>query len=160
MKPLLHAKISAKKHGGSPEDYMDIHEWFDQTKAHVADMRHRAILHNSFGIYLCAQVFGEVRTNSAGLQYSVRDIAEDHILEDVGIIPALSEVIQSIDTTHLTWLGGVSRKKKIRVLAFDELEKIEKDLAEKPQNFAEAMKLQQEKRFLIKISSKKEDKNE
>jgi nitrous oxidase accessory protein NosD len=52
VKPLIHCKSSVRKWGGTVDDYMKIHEWFDQTKAHVADVRHRAILHNAFGIYL------------------------------------------------------------------------------------------------------------
>lgn len=112
MKPILHAKIAAKKHGGTWEDYLDIGVWFDQTKAHVADMRHRAILHNSFGVFLCAQQLGEIRKNSAGKEYSVRDVAEDHVLEDLGMIPSLAQVIESIGSEHLKWLGGPSRAKK------------------------------------------------
>lgn len=115
MKPLQHAKISAKKHGGKWEDYIDIHEFFDQTKAQVPDMRHRAILHNSFGIFLARQMFGEVRTNSAGREYSVRDIGEDHVLEDLGTIPTLVEVINCIDTKHLKWLGGLPTNKRTLV---------------------------------------------
>jgi hypothetical protein len=115
MKPLQHAKISAKKHGGKWEDYIDIHEFFDQTKAQIPDMRHRAILHNSMGIFICAQVFGEVRTNSAGREYSVRDIGEDHVLEDLGTIPTLVEVINCIDTKHLKWLGGLPKNKRTLV---------------------------------------------
>lgn len=115
MKPLQHAKISAKKHGGKWEDYIDIHNFFDQTKAHIPDMRHRAILHNAFGIFLCAQQFGEVRTNSAGREYSVRDIGEDHVLEDLGTIPTLHEVISCISTDHLQWLGGLPKNKKTLV---------------------------------------------
>lgn len=106
MKPLQHAKISAKKYGGKWEDYIKIHQWFDQTKAHVADMRHRAILHNSFGIMLCSQVFGEVMVNSSGREVSVRDIGEDHVLQDLNKIPSLAEVINAIGTQHLKWLGG------------------------------------------------------
>ena len=48
MKPWIHAENSVKKFGGIPEDYLKIHDWFDQTKAHFPDMRHRAILHSSF----------------------------------------------------------------------------------------------------------------
>lgn len=113
MKPLQHAKISAHKHGGEWNDYIDLHEFFDQTKAHVPDMRHRAILHNAFGIYLCQQVFGIVRVNSAGREYSVRDIGEDHCLDDLGTIPTIHEVINCIDTSHLKWLGGLPRKKRV-----------------------------------------------
>jgi len=113
MKPLQHAKISAKIHGGHYSEYMKIHEWFDQTKGLVADMRHRAILHNAFGIMLCRQVFGEVMVNSLGRDVSVRDIGEEHVLQDLGMIPTMVEVIQSISTDHLKWLGGPTRDQQI-----------------------------------------------
>lgn len=108
MKPSVHARNSARKHGGNPEDYIDIHEWFDQTKAHVADMRHRAVLHNSFGIYLCAQQFGRTRVNSDGKTYDVRDIAEDHVLEDLGRIPSLYECLAGMRLSDV--LGARQRK--------------------------------------------------
>lgn len=132
MKPLQHAQISAKKHGGVFSDYMDIHEFFDQTKAQVPDMRHRAILHNSMGIFICAQVFGEVRTNSAGRQYSVRDIGEDHVLEDLGTIPTLVEVINCIDTKHLKWLGGLPKNKRTLVCKIPRKSSLEEGVLETP----------------------------
>jgi RNA-binding protein YlmH len=123
VKPLQHAKISAKKHGGKWQDYIKIHQWFDQTKAHIADMRHRAILHNAFGIQLCSQVFGEVMVNSSGKEISVRDIGEDHVLEDLGTIPSINKVIESIDFTNLSWLGGVGKRKgKIISLKEDDMD--------------------------------------
>jgi hypothetical protein len=109
VKPSIHARNSARKHGGKAEDYIDIHEWFDQTKAHVADMRHRAVLHNSFGIYLCAQVFGRTRVNSDGKTYDVRDIGEDHVLEDLGRIPSLHECLAGMKTIPDV-LGARQRK--------------------------------------------------
>ena len=39
--PQIHAERSAKRWGGTPEDYLEIHRWFDATKAHVPDTRHR-----------------------------------------------------------------------------------------------------------------------
>ena len=110
MKPLLHCKSSVHKWGGTVEDYMKIHEWFDQTKAHVADVRHRAILHNAFGIYLCQQVFGTHFTNSAGRDVSVRDVGEQHVLEDLGTIPSLDKCFAEF--TIPKWLGGQIRGKK------------------------------------------------
>lgn len=110
MKPWIHAKISANKFGGNPEDYIEIHNWFDQTKAHIPDSRHRLVLHNSFGIYLAEQQFGTfvqksngtfIRTpiikNSDGKDISVRDIAEQHVLDDLGHIPTLDECIQVVE---------------------------------------------------------------
>lgn len=108
MKPSIHARNSARKHGGVADDYADIHEWMDQTKAHVADMRHRAVLHNSFGIYVCAQVFGRTRMNSDGKEYDVRDIAEDHVLEDLGRIPSLHECLVGLPLSPV--LGALQRK--------------------------------------------------
>lgn len=117
MKPSVHARTSARKHGGVAEDYADIHEWFDQTKAHVADMRHRAVLHNSFGIYLCAQVFGRTRKNSDGREYDVRDIAEDHVLEDLGRIPSLHECLAGLRLSDV--LGA--RQRKSYTASYEEL---------------------------------------
>lgn len=111
MKPLIHAKSSVKRYGGVVEDYLVIHEWFDQTKAHVADVRHRAILHNAFGIYLCQQVHGFYFKNSDGKDVSVRDVGEDHVLEDLGMIPSLDKCFEEF--TIPKWLGGQIRKRKV-----------------------------------------------
>lgn len=102
MKPFEHAKISAKKFGGLPTDYMKIHDWFDQTKAHVPDVRHRAVLHNSFGIFLLEQFFGSTLTNSDGDVISVRDIGEQHVLNDLGYIPTLATVLEGVNPEILT----------------------------------------------------------
>ena len=107
MKPHLHAKTSVKKWGGEIADYLDIHEFMDSSKAHVADMRHRQILHSSFGIYIAQQVFGLTRTNSAGRLYAVRDIAEDHVLEDLGTIPSVERWLANVPIDSLpAFVGG------------------------------------------------------
>lgn len=49
--PIVHARNSARKFGGKMEDYLEIHEWFDETKAWIPDMRHRALRHHSEGIF-------------------------------------------------------------------------------------------------------------
>lgn len=96
MKPLLHAKISAKRFGGTWENYIEIHNWLDQTKGYIPDARHRMILHNSFGIMLCEQQFGVYIKNSFGKDVSVRDIAERHVIDDLGYIPTLCEVFKDV----------------------------------------------------------------
>lgn len=83
MKPAIHAKNSAKKYGGVLEDYMPIHDFIDSSKSAHASMRHRAILHSAFGIYIVERVFGHALTNSEGKIVQVRDVAEDHVLEDL-----------------------------------------------------------------------------
>ena len=110
MKPYLHACSSVKRWGGVPEDYQEIHDFLDSTKAHHADMRHRAMLHNSWGIYMCERIFGINVTISTGKLVSVRDIAERHIIEDLGRIPAITEYLQHMSMPW--WIGGKNHKKK------------------------------------------------
>ncbi|MDB5301046.1 MAG: hypothetical protein JWO87_2709, partial [Phycisphaerales bacterium] len=43
--PFHHALRSVKLFGGKPEDYLAIHQWFDESKAHLPDLRHRALRH-------------------------------------------------------------------------------------------------------------------
>ena len=50
--PLKHAQSSARKFGGRAEDYLPIHNWFDESKAFLADFRHRALRHHTEGIFL------------------------------------------------------------------------------------------------------------
>lgn len=109
MKPYVHAKNSVKRYGGSISDYMPIHNWFDHSKSAYADLRHRAILHHTFGIYLAEQVFGETFTNSDGKVISVRDVAEDHVKEDCGgKIPTIKEWLQSIEAQP--WMVGKGQR--------------------------------------------------
>lgn len=110
MKPHLHGNASVKRFGGKRDDYIEIHEFIDSSKAHFADVRHRALLHSSFGIYLCEKVFGRLIVNSDGKEVSVRDIAEQHVIEDLGRIPPVSDYLNNM--TLQTWMSGsVSRKK-------------------------------------------------
>ena len=120
MKPFLHAKNSVKKYGGVVEDYQKLHDWFDQTKAMVPDMRHRAILHSSFGIFLLEQQVGTIITNSDGRKISVRDIGEDHVIEDLGFIPTMEKWLSNLPLEG--WMSGTKRKKISKQIPFDEVD--------------------------------------
>src|ERR1043166_9920820 len=111
-KPRNHSLSSAKKFGGEWTDYIEIHSWFDQTKGYVPDHRHRAILHSAFGVFLASQVFGEVingiktevfRRKSDGKEVSVRDIGEQHVIEDLGWIPTMQDYLQHMEVQE--WMG-------------------------------------------------------
>lgn len=99
-KPYIHALSSAKRYGGTPEDYLDIHNLMDSSKATIADNGHRALTHNSWFIgTILEKVFGVTRQNSAGKVYSVRDIGEQHVLEDYGrkFIPSAQDFLQEME---------------------------------------------------------------
>lgn len=112
MTPLRHAKNSVKRFGGTVDDYLPIHLWFDQTKLHVADLRHRVVLHNSFGIGLCEDRFGAYLVNSAGKKVPVRQLAEQHVIEDLGFIPSLD---QSLKHTPITSVEAPRLRKLVIV---------------------------------------------
>ena len=107
MKPFLHARVSVSKWGGKEADYLAIHDFLDPSKAHFPDMRHRALLHSSFGIYVAERVFGHNITNSDGRLVSVRDIAERHVIDDLGRIPTVQDYLQGMP--FYDWLGGPKR---------------------------------------------------
>lgn len=100
MKPWIHAVSSAKKFGGVPEDYIEIHNLMDSSKAAMPDNRHRALTHNAWFIgTILERIFGVTITNSAGKAVSVRDIGEQHVLEDFGgrFIPTAQDYLQEIE---------------------------------------------------------------
>lgn len=108
MKPLNHSKISAKKFGGKPEDYQEIHDFFDSSKACLADMRHRAILHSSFGIFIAEKVFGVYIVNSDGKEVCVRDVCEQHVIDDLGFIPTVEKWLEGMELKP--WMQGSVKK--------------------------------------------------
>lgn len=110
MKPYNHARGSVKRWGGKEEDYLPLHDFFDSTKAAMPDVRHRAVLHNAFGIFLLEKVFGPVITNSDGRKVPTRDIGEHHVMEDMGFIPSLEDWLDDIPIQP--WHGGIHRLSK------------------------------------------------
>jgi hypothetical protein len=94
--PWYHAERTARLFGGIPEDYVEIHNWFDESKAFVPDLRHRALRHHSEGIFLCERIFGTVIANSDDKKVPVRFIGEQHVKDDLGWVP-----------TVMDWLGNI-----------------------------------------------------
>lgn len=105
-KPYFHAQSSAKKYGGIWEDYMEIHEFMDSSKAAFPDNRHRALTHNSWFIgVVLPRVFGETfRRKSDNKVVCTRDIGEQHCLEDYKFkfIPSAQDFLQEMD--FLPWM--------------------------------------------------------
>jgi hypothetical protein len=124
--PVHHAISSARKWGGEPEDYLAVHRWFDESKSHLADFRHRALRHHAQGIFWAEEVFGPTVTLSTcarcGLpkssvmhdpdyqpeveegavhefvekQIPTRWVGEQHVQEDLGRIPTMADWLRLI----------------------------------------------------------------
>jgi hypothetical protein len=82
--PYHHALSSVQKWGGIAEDYLPLHSWFDESKAIIADFRHRALRHHAEGIFMAERFFGATLTLSSGRIVPVRWIGEQHVREDLG----------------------------------------------------------------------------
>jgi len=122
--PYHHALSSVQKWGGCVEDYQPIHDWFDESKAHMADFRHRALRHHSEGIFMAEQIFGTTITNSAGRVVPVRYIGEQHVEEDLGRIPTVADWLQNINPCR--WMFGSRRsiEKEVAAAVTEEPEKV------------------------------------
>jgi len=81
---------SAKKWGGAWQNYIEIHEWFDETKAWLPDFRHRAIRHHSEGIAEAVVRFEPIELENGKL-IPIRWVAEQHVQEDLGRIPTAAD---------------------------------------------------------------------
>ena len=107
----FHSESSARKFGGQAGDYVEIHKFLDRSKLYLADWRHRALLHNTFGIDLCEQVFGDLYTRpSDKLQVCVRTVAEQHIIEDIGAILTPGEFLREMPIRP--WMNGLTAQEK------------------------------------------------
>lgn len=99
-KPWIHAKSSARKYGGEPGDYLEIHELMDSSKVVTSLPTHRALTHNTYFVSaILPRIFGEVfKRKSDGKLISTRDIGEQHIAEDFnGFIPSASDYLDCMN---------------------------------------------------------------
>lgn len=94
--PWHHAISSAKRFGGRPEDYLAVHDWFDASKAYLADFRHRALRHHSLGVYWAERAFGVVLPTSSGREVPTRPVGERHCVEDLGFVPSLADWLRPL----------------------------------------------------------------
>ena len=101
--PWHHAVRSAKLFGGAAEDYLAVHDWFDESKAHLPDFRHRALRHHSEGIFLCERVFGPTLVNRDGKVVPVRLVGEQHVKDDLGWIPTVKDWLSNLQPKP--WMG-------------------------------------------------------
>lgn len=92
---LTHAQSSVRRWGGTVEDYLPIHSWFDETKGHFGDFRHRALRHHTLGILLCEEQFG-IGIPVGDKIVPTRWVAEQHLVEDFGRLPTVQDWLECI----------------------------------------------------------------
>ncbi len=105
--PYHHALSSVRQFGGTIDDYLALHSWFDESKQIVADFRHRALRHHAEGIFMAERLFGTTLTLSTGRIVPVRWIGEQHVREDLGRIPSFADWVRAIRPEP--WMGRASK---------------------------------------------------
>ncbi len=121
--PLLeHCQRSAAAWGGVWQDYQPLHHFLEWPREHVADGRFRRILHNTWGVALAAEIFGEAFTRpSDSTLVPVRNIAEMHIQAEMGGVPSLAD---SLDGLHLErWMCARAMPAQVADRTLNELQK-------------------------------------
>lgn len=112
--PLQHSQSSAKRFGGIADDYLHVHTVMDSSKLFLADWRHRALLHNTFGIHIFEQLMGSSFTRkSDGAAVCTRSVISQHIIEDLGAIPTPGEFLREMPLKY--WMSGIKEKDKLRM---------------------------------------------
>lgn len=107
MNSVYHARSSARKWGGTWEDYIDIHEFIDSSKKIIGDVRHRSLYHHTEGCWLAQMIFGKVR-RVGSRDVPVREIAERHIQEDLGWLPSPKDYIDGM--LLKPWMSGAKMR--------------------------------------------------
>lgn len=96
----IHANNSVKRFGGKPEDYLHLHIKMDCSKTMFPDNRHRALTHTMFWINeVMVPIYGYTIKNSDDKDISVKDICEQHVLEDYGMkfIPTVQDFFENME---------------------------------------------------------------
>lgn len=95
-----HSQIAVRKFGGVEQDYYEIHKFIDSSKLFYYHAKHRLLLHNLYGVEMTIRKFGDYIKNSDGDTILVRDIAAEHLKEDLsGKVPTLSDWLSENDKT-------------------------------------------------------------
>ena len=116
MTPYKHAQSSAQKWGGIPEDYAELHDWFDETKQYTGDWSHRALRHHSAGVQWAIERFGHTITNSKDQKIPTKVLAEQHLIEDCGFIPTPQQYLSPLVKNPEKWMLQVGKTTKTQNL--------------------------------------------
>lgn len=79
----------------------------DQSKEITADFRHRALRHHAEGIFMAETIFGPTLTLSTGRIIPTRWVGEQHVKEDLGLIPSFADWAKAIRPEP--WMGRTER---------------------------------------------------
>jgi hypothetical protein len=87
-----HALSSVRRFGGQVEDYLELHSWFDRSKATSVSPLHRMVLHHTEGVRLAVRHFGVAPPRASdGVIMPIEALGNQHVEEDLGWVPSLAD---------------------------------------------------------------------
>jgi len=110
--PWKHSESTVHKWGGKPQDYIEIHNWLDETKQYTGNWTHRAFRHHAAGVQWGIERFGHAIRNSDGKMVPTKMIIEGHITEDCGFVPTVQDWAKIIGANPEPWMLKVAKKSK------------------------------------------------
>jgi hypothetical protein len=104
------AAYTATKWGGSPADYLPLHQFLDDKVC--GDWPDNYVArHHSEGVFLLEGVFGDILENCEGSAVPVRGIGESHVNRELGRIPSVTDILRAIRPE--TWMMRVARPSRV-----------------------------------------------
>jgi hypothetical protein len=92
-----HCLQSCERFGGLPDDYLPLHQFINSARTVLPDEVSRCILHNAWGIDIAVRCIGATfRRSSDHVRLSTREVAESHVLRDLGTIPTMLETLHAV----------------------------------------------------------------
>lgn len=103
-----HVERCIERWGGTADLYEPISTFLDSTKLYLSDWRHRILLHSTLGVMWVEELFPKIITHKnikaegGGYSVSARTVAEQHILEDLGLVPTAKWMLRELPSYKLT----------------------------------------------------------
>lgn len=92
-----HCMYSCERFGGEPDDYLPVHQLINSARSVLPDETSRCLLHHAWGIDLAVRCLGTTFCRGSDQrQISTRQVAEAHILHDLGTIPTMVEAVEAV----------------------------------------------------------------
>lgn len=110
---IHHAMSSAKKFGGEPEDYLRVHEFFDQFKNQDWHFAHRVVLHHTGGIEIAEQVFGPTIRVKTHARKEKKDLSDER--EEIAVTMAALESLEPNNTNQSILLSLEGKLQDIKM---------------------------------------------
>lgn len=129
-----HCVSSANAFGGTPEDYEEVHAWFDRGRTSTNAILHRMLAHHTQGIADAVAHFGNTITISTGRKVPVSLLGEQHCREDLGFVPTLDHYIELLTVPR--WASKPAKLLHRKLIEDDTLHKLEEANNDPTENHA------------------------